>query len=70
MTTAHDIIRTWCASCGMPAPSNGDVAALLALLFPSMTVAETLGEAPAMYDDDNAALMNERDVEAMRRSGL
>ncbi|RYF30682.1 MAG: hypothetical protein EOO23_04590 [Comamonadaceae bacterium] len=34
MTTAThtpapaDIIRTWCASCGMPAPSNGDCMAL------------------------------------------
>lgn len=45
MNTPHDIIRAWCASMGMPVPSNGDVAALLALLFPSMTVAETLGEA-------------------------
>lgn len=35
MTTPHDIIRAWCASMGMPAPSNGDVAALLALLLPS-----------------------------------
>lgn len=39
-----EIIRAWCASMGMPAPSKADVAALLAYLFPSMTVAELLGE--------------------------
>jgi hypothetical protein len=44
MTTPQDIIRAWCASCGMAEPSNGDVAALLSLLFPSMSVAESLGE--------------------------
>lgn len=38
-----DIVRAWCASMGI-APSKGDCAALLALLFPSMSVAETLGE--------------------------
>lgn len=47
MTTPQDIIRAWCASCGMAEPSNGDVGALLAMLFPSMTVAETLGEGVA-----------------------
>ena len=39
-----EIIRAWCASCGMAEPSNGDVGALLAMLFPGMSVAETLGE--------------------------
>jgi len=28
----HDIIRAWCASCGMPEPSNGDCMALVAAL--------------------------------------
>lgn len=26
--TPHDIIRAWCASCGMPSPSNGECIAL------------------------------------------
>ncbi|MDQ0035874.1 hypothetical protein J2W30_003642 [Variovorax boronicumulans] len=42
--TRIDIVRAWCAQCGMPSPSKADVAALLALLVPSMTVAELLGE--------------------------
>lgn len=41
--TRIDIVRAWCASMGI-SPSKGDVAALLAHLFPSMSVAETLGE--------------------------
>ena len=32
MTAAHEIIRAWCASCGMPAPSNGECIALEAAL--------------------------------------
>jgi hypothetical protein len=32
--TKHDIIRAWCASCGMPAPSEGDCIALAAALTP------------------------------------
>lgn len=39
-----EIVREWCAQCGMPAPTKADVATLLAYLFPSMTVAELLGE--------------------------
>jgi len=30
--TPEEIIRAWCASCGMPSPSNGDCIALLAAL--------------------------------------
>lgn len=40
MTTPQDIIRAWCASCGMAEPSNGDVAALLSLLFPDVPSAQ------------------------------
>ena len=40
MTTPQDIIRAWCASCGMAEPSNGDVAALLSLLFPELPSAQ------------------------------
>ena len=32
MSTQHEIIRAWCASCGMPAPSEGDCIALTAAL--------------------------------------
>lgn len=39
MSTQHEIIRAWCASCGMPAPSNGDCIALVAALTPSAPVA-------------------------------
>jgi hypothetical protein len=49
MTTPQDIIRAWCASRGMAEPSNGDVAALLSLLFPEMSVAESLGEKTATW---------------------
>jgi len=34
MSAQHDIIRAWCASCGMPKPTNGQCIALVAALSP------------------------------------
>ncbi|MDQ0022942.1 hypothetical protein J2X90_000728 [Variovorax paradoxus] len=34
MSAQHEIIRAWCASCGMPEPSNGECIALVAALNP------------------------------------
>ena len=48
MTTPQDIIRAWCASCGMAEPSNGDCGALLSKLFPALSVAQALGEVAPM----------------------
>lgn len=59
--TRADIIRAWCASCGMPAPSNGDCIALIAALRPAevdlLSALQNLnalvwGECPSLLNED------------------
>jgi hypothetical protein len=49
----HEIIRAWCASCGMPAPSTGDCMALVAALsapaVEPVAVKEATEEDKAIY---------------------